>query len=83
MLSVDARSEIAVSGGRIDMVAEALKYVYVMEFKLDGAPEEALRQIDDKGYHLSWNAEDRKVFKIGIVFSSTTRTISTWEFMEN
>lgn len=82
MISVDAHSEIAVSGGRIDMVAETLKYVYVMEFKLDGTPEEALRQIDDKGYHLSWVPDGRKVYKIGIVFSSTTRTIIAWDFVE-
>lgn len=79
MMSVEARSEIAVSGGRIDMVIETHRYVYVIEYKLDGTPREALMQIDDKGYLLSWRADDRQVIKIGIVFSSRTHTISSWK----
>lgn len=81
MVSIDARSEIEVSGGRIDMVAQNSKYVYVIEFKLDGTPQEALRQIDDKGYLIPWSAGNRKVFKIGIIFSSKTHTISAWDFI--
>ncbi|MCC8114646.1 MAG: ATP-binding protein [Bacteroidales bacterium] len=79
MVSIDARSEIAVSGGRIDMVIENKNYVYVIEYKLDGTPEEALRQIDDKGYLIPWSADGRQVFKIGIVFSSQTHSISSWK----
>ncbi|MCD8386171.1 MAG: ATP-binding protein [Bacteroidales bacterium] len=79
MVSIEARSEIAVSGGRIDMVIENKRYVYVIEYKLDGTPEEALKQIDEKGYLLSWSADGRQVFKIGIVFSSKNHTISSWK----
>lgn len=78
MLNIDSNSEISVSGGRIDMVAQTDRYVYVMEFKLNGTPEEALAQIDSKGYALSWSGDGRQVYKIGIVFSSTTRTISSY-----
>lgn len=78
MLGIDAQSEIAVSGGRIDMVVATSRYVYVMEFKLDGSAEEALNQIDEKGYALQWEACGREVFKIGINFSSKTHTIDRW-----
>lgn len=82
MLSIDARSEMSVSGGSIDMVAQTNRYVYVMEFKLDGASEEALAQIDTNGYALPWCADGRTVYKIGIVFSSEYRTISDYQFVK-
>ncbi len=79
LLSLDARSEICVSGGRIDMVVETTKLVYVMEFKLDEGAFSALYQIDSKEYLLSWSADNRQVYKIGISFSSHTRSIKDWE----
>ncbi len=81
LLSLDARSEICVSGGRIDMVIETAKLVYVIEFKLNSTPQEAIAQIDSKDYLLSWSADHRKVYKIGIVFSSQNRTISDWAYL--
>ncbi|MCD8386581.1 MAG: ATP-binding protein [Bacteroidales bacterium] len=81
LLSLDARSEICVSGGRIDMVVETSKLIYVIEFKLDGKPQEAIAQIDSKSYLLSWSADGRAVYKIGIVFSSQNRSISDWEYI--
>lgn len=81
LLKVEARSEISVAGGRIDMVVSTKKYVYVIEFKLDGTTQEALKQIDDKGYLLPWHSDGRKVFKIGIVFSSKDRNILDYAFM--
>ncbi len=78
MLGIDARSEISMSGGRIDLLVKAQHYVYVMEFKLDGSPEEALAQIDSHAYALPWKADGRKVFKIGVNFSSVTRTLTSW-----
>ncbi len=78
MLGVEARSEISMSGGRIDLLVKALHYVYVMEFKLDGSPEEALAQIDSHAYALPWQADGRTVYKIGVSFSSATRTLGSW-----
>ena len=36
--------------GRADAVVKTPQYIYVFEFKLGGTAEEALKQIDDKGY---------------------------------
>ena len=52
--------------------------IYVMELKLDGSVEEALKQIDSKGYAIPWQADGRKVVKVGINFSSEQRTIKEW-----
>ena len=49
-----------------------------MEFKLDGTAEEALRQIQDKGYALPFRSDVRKVFKVGVNFSNETRNIERW-----
>jgi hypothetical protein len=49
-----------------------------MEFKLDGTAEEALAQINDKNYALPFAVDNRKLIKVGVNFSSTTRNIDRW-----
>lgn len=71
-------AEHQTSNGRIDLVMKTDKYVYVMELKYDGTPEEALKQIEDKGYALPWQADGRKVIKVGANFSSELRRLSGW-----
>ena len=72
------RVEYHTSRGRIDMVVQTADYVYVMEFKLDGSAEQALQQIEEKQYALPFAADARKVFRIGVNFSSETRNIDRW-----
>ena len=72
------KAEYHTSQGRIDLVLQTDKYVYVMEFKLNGTAEEALQQINDKQYALPFAADSREVFKIGVNFSNTTRNIERW-----
>ena len=66
------------SEGRVDCIVETDKYVYVFEFKLDGTASEALAQIEAKGYARPYEADARRLFRIGAVFSSQTGTISDW-----
>ena len=70
--------EYHTSQGRIDLVLQTADYVYVMEFKLDGSAEEALCQIEEKQYALPFAGDSRKVYKIGVNFSSGTRNIERW-----
>ena len=49
-----------------------------MEFKLDGTAEEAIKQINEKHYALPFEADGRRLFKIGVNFSSETRNIEKW-----
>ena len=72
------RVEYHTSRGRIDMVVQAADYVYVMEFKLDGSAEQAMQQIEEKQYALPFAKDSRKVFRIGVNFSSETRNIDKW-----
>ena len=66
------------SKGRIDLVLQTDKFIYVIEFKLDGTAEEALQQIHDKHYALPFASDRRKLFKIGVNFSAETRNIEKW-----
>ena len=71
-------AEYNTSYGRIDMVLQTDKFIYIMEFKLDGTAEEALQQINEKQYALPFEADGRKLFKIGVNFSAKTRNIEKW-----
>ena len=53
--------------------------IYIFEFKVDGTPEEALEQINSKQYAILYQADHRKVIKVGVNFDSTTRTIGDWK----
>ncbi|MDR1470675.1 MAG: PD-(D/E)XK nuclease domain-containing protein, partial [Spirochaetaceae bacterium] len=75
-----ARSEVASSAGRSDMVVVRKDTVYVFEFKLSGkgTAEEALAQIDGKGYLLPYSAEGKRLVKVGVEFDREKRTIGKW-----
>ena len=70
------------SQGRVDCVVKTPQYVYIFEFKLDGTADEALQQIEEKGYVREYASDNRKLYKIGAVFSSETGTISDWKSVE-
>ena len=73
---VDAEVKSAV--GRADVVIKMQEAIYVFEFKVDGTPEEALAQINSKQYAIPYQADHRKVIKVGVNFDSSTRTIGEW-----
>ena len=70
------------SDGRIDLLISTSRYVYIIEIKKDNNSQKALEQIMEKEYHLQYRGDSRKVFLIGMNFSSEKRrldgfTIST------
>ena len=67
------------SQGRVDCVLETPQYVYIFEFKLDGTADDALRQIEEKGYANEYASDTRTLYKIGASFSSETGTIGDWK----
>ena len=71
--------ERATSRGRIDIVMKTKDYIYVMELKLDGTADDALRQIEDKGYAEPFRNDQRQLYVIGVNFSSETRGIEEWK----
>ena len=67
------------SQGRVDCIIETKDYVYIFEFKLDGTADEALRQIEERGYAKPYAADPRPVYRIGVSFSSATGTVDDWK----
>ena len=67
------------TSGRIDVLIQTQDYVYVIELKLDGSVDEALKQIDDKGYAAPFAKDKRTLYKIGVNFSSEIRGIAEWK----
>lgn len=67
--------EIATAKGRMDLRIKTSEYIYIIKLKLDGTAEEALSQIQTKGYALKFAQDTRKIFKVGINFSSETASI--------
>lgn len=65
--------------GRADCIVETKDYIYIFEFKLDKSADEALAQIKEKGYALTYAADKRKLFQIGVNFDSKERIITEWK----
>ena len=70
------------SNGRIDMLVETDRFVYIMEYKVDGSAQEAMDQIESKQYALPWAADGRQVIKIGANFSTTERRLTEYIIRE-
>ncbi len=81
------RTEEASAAGRCDMLIETQDAVYVFEFKRDGTAEDALAQIDSKGYLIPYtasidkNGKAKRLCKIGANFDSKTRTLGEWRIV--
>lgn len=81
LVGIYVQTEYRTSRGRIDILLQTSDYIYVMELKLDGSPEEALAQIANKDYPLAFSADGRTVIRIGINFSKQKRNIDRWRIV--
>ena len=81
-LNIYIRTEVKSAIGRADAVMHMPDTIYVFELKVDKSADEALAQIDEKGYMLPYHTEGKRLIKIGISFDSTQRTISDWKIKE-
>lgn len=64
--------------GRADAVVYMPDAVYVFELKYDGSAEDAIKQIDEKGYLVPYSADGKRLYKIGVNYDSDKRTIGEW-----
>ena len=78
LLGQYVHAEVHSSRGRADCVLETDKFVYIFEFKVDKSAQEALEQIEAKGYAAPYGADERQLFKIGVNFDSESRSLSEW-----
>ncbi len=64
--------------GRMDIVMQTPDYVYILELKINQTAAIALQQIEAKGYAQPFANDSRRLFKIGINFSTETKLIDDW-----
>jgi hypothetical protein len=78
MLHNEVTAEVRSAKGATDVVVKTPKYIYVIEIKIDSTPEAALQQIEDKGYATPYLTDGRELLKLGVNFSTDSRTIDRW-----
>ena len=69
--------------GRTDAVLETANTVYIIEYKVDKSADEALKQIEDKHYADPYASDKRRILKVGVNFSTESRTIENWKTIIN
>lgn len=80
LVGMNVDVERRTSHGRMDMVLDGPKAIYILEFKYDSTPEKALAQIDEKDYALPFEntVNPKPVVKVGVNISPETRNIDGW-----
>ena len=81
MLGLYVEVERHTTDGRMDILMQTKDYIYIIELKVNKTADEALQQIEDKGYAKPFETDPRKLFKIGINFNSERRLIDDWKIM--
>lgn len=76
-------AEVHSSNGRSDCIVETDSLIYIFEFKYNKTADEALRQINEKGYAAAFTASDKKIIKVGANFSSDAGTLDEWKLEES
>ena len=82
LLGEYVQAERSTSNGRIDLLLQTRDYIYIVELKIDSTADAALRQIEDKGYAKPFVNDPRKLFRIGVSFSTADRRIEDWKVAE-
>jgi hypothetical protein len=54
------------------------KYIYIIEIKINANVQTALRQIEEKRYAAPYLTDGREIIKVGVSFSTSSRTIEQW-----
>ena len=78
LMGANMRVEEDSAIGRADAVVYMPDAVFVFELKYDGSAEDAIRQIDEKGYLIPYSADGKRLYKIGVNYDSNQRTIGDW-----
>ena len=82
LLGEYVQAERSTSNGRIDLLLQTKDYIYIVELKIDNTADAALQQIEAKGYAKPFADDPRKIFKIGVCFSTANRRIEDWKVVE-
>lgn len=83
LIGLRTKAEYHTSNGRIDMLIETNDSVFIFEFKLNLGSKLAMKQIEEKDYAAPFASDSRKIYKIGVNFSTRLRGIKDWKIIPN
>lgn len=83
ILGFNVATEEQTCNARTDMVLKTRKFIYIFELKVDKTPEEAIKQIEDKGYANPYRHDGRQIILIGANYSTVTNNIDIWKIVQN
>ena len=76
---LDVVAEESTSHGRSDIVVRHANAVWVFELKGNGDANDALAQIEDRGYAEKYRHLDLPIHQVGVTFSEQARNIAAFE----
>ena len=79
LMGLEIGAEVHTNRGRIDVVIETDEAIYIFEFKLNGSAEDALNQIQEKGYAEQYRLTGKHIHLIGANFELVQRAVTDWK----
>lgn len=77
-LGFQPQAELQTCNARMDMMIQTSRFVYIFELKTNGTAQEAMNQINEKGYSLPFINSGKKIITIGANYSSSINNIDSW-----
>lgn len=76
LLGLETRAEYGTASGYIDLIVKTDRFIYIIELKLNGTAEDAMEQIERKGYCEPFLLDSRPKIRIAIGFSKEAQNIT-------
>ncbi len=77
-LGFEPHAELQTCNARMVILIKTSRFVYIFELKTNGSAQEAMDQIDAKGYHIPFLNSGKQIIKIAANYSSATNNLDTW-----
>ncbi len=71
-------AELQTCNARMDMMIQTSRFIYIFELKTNGTAQEAMDQINEKGYHIPFLNSGKRIIKIAANYSSATNNLDSW-----
>lgn len=78
LLGFNPQTEEETCHSRSDIILKTRRFIYILELKVDGTPEEAMAQIKANGYAEPYMLDGRKIIQLGVNYSSKENNIDSW-----
>jgi hypothetical protein len=78
LIGLKITAEVRTNTGRIDAIVETADSLFLFEFKVDDTAQNAMNQINEKGYAFGFTKSTKTLQKIGVSFSTKERNVAEW-----